>query len=92
MRFTQREAQAIAAKLDAEIRKGRKHDRVNIRYGGHLIAFYGIRKSSKPVPHDYIPHQLHVTNGQAGDLVKCPLDKAGYFAILREQGRLPEEN
>lgn len=92
MAFTQREARAIAAKLGAEIKRGPKHDQAIIRYGKHLIARYGIRRGSHAVGHDYIPRQLYVTRQQALDLAQCPLDRDGYFAILREQGRLPEEN
>ncbi len=92
MAFTQREARAIAAKLNAEIKTRRRHDQAVIRYGGLIIATYGIRRGSQAVGHDYIPRQLYVSRQQALDLAQCPLDKNGYFAILREQGRLPEEN
>ncbi len=92
MVFTQREARAIAVKLQAEIKTGKKHDQAIIRYGSHVVARYGIRRGSQAAGHDYIPRQLYVSRQQALDLVQCPLDRDGYFAILREHGRLSEEN
>lgn len=89
MAFTQKDARAIATKLDAEIKHSPKHDQVLIRYNGRLVARFGIRRSSHAVGHDYIPRQIYVTRKQALDLVNCPLSKEGYFAILREQGKLP---
>lgn len=92
MPLTQREAQAIARKLDAEIKKGAKHDQAIIRYANRIVARYGIRRASKAVGHSYIPKQLFISPQQALDLAQCPLDKDEYFEILRKKGFLPPEN
>ena len=93
MSFTRHEARAIATKLGAEVQTHhKKHDKAIIRYDGSIVAHYGIRRASREVGHDYIPRQLHVSRQQALALVQCSLDRDSYFAILRGQGLLPEED
>ena len=92
MPLTQHDARAIATKLKAEIQKNRKHDQAIVRYDGRIVARYGIRRASQEVGHGYIPGQLHISRQQALALAQCSLDRDGYFALLREQDLLSEEN
>ena len=92
MKLTQEHARAIAKKLKADIEPKRKHDQVIVRYDGSIVAYYGIRRSSRAVGHDYIPEQLHVSSRQAKDLAQCSLDRDSYFTLLRDQGMLPESD
>lgn len=87
--LTAREAEAIADKLDAEIKEGRKHTRATILWNGVYVASFGIRRGTD-VGHDYIPKQIFISARQALDLAKCPLSKQGYFEILGEHQRLPD--
>ncbi len=86
--LTQREAQQIAAKLEGEVERGRKHDLVKIRWRGQLVASYGIRSGSKDTSHDYNPRQIFLKFRDTLDLARCPLGKDEYFEILREKGKL----
>ena len=80
MKFTQKEANAIARKLEAEVKdKGGNHAKAIIRYQGRIIATYGIRRSSKSVGHNHIPKQLFISPHQAFDLARCPLERDEYF-------------
>lgn len=95
MRFTKFHAKAIAQKLEAEIRRGGKHDSVIVRHEGQTIARYGIRRASHETGHAYIPKQLQISNGEAESLANCSLDRNGYFTLLRKKGLLSsvkEEN
>lgn len=85
-----REAEQIAAKLDAEITQGRKHTRATIRWNGKVVAQFGIRHG-KNLGHDFIPKQIFVSTRQALDLARCPLTKQGYFEILGEHQKLPTD-
>lgn len=91
MSFTQQDARAIAKKLGAEVQTKKKHDMAVVRYHGRIVAHYGIRRASREVGHDHIPHQLYISRQQALVLAQCSRDRDGYFAVLREQGLLPEE-
>jgi hypothetical protein len=86
--LTEREAEQIAKKLDAELKDGRKHIRATIRWNGKCIASFGIRRGTN-LGHDFIPKQIFVSARQALDLAKCPLSKQGYFEILGEHQKLP---
>ena len=88
MAFSQRDARSIAQKLNAEIKDGRKHPQVVVRYNGRFIGQFGIRHASKEKGHDYIPRQLHLSWQQARELVQCTIDRDKYFSILREKGVL----
>jgi hypothetical protein len=87
--LTAREAVAIANKLNAEIKEGRKHARAIIRWNEKYIASFGIRRGTD-VGHDYIPKQIFISARQALDLARCPLSKQGYFDILGEHRKLPD--
>ena len=87
--LTARDAEAIAHKLDAEIKEGRKHTRAIIRWNKTYIASFGIRRGTD-AGHDYIPKQIFVSARQALDLARCPLSKQAYFEILGEHHKLPD--
>ena len=84
-----REAEAIAVKLDATIKEGRKHTRATIMWNGMYIASFGIRRGTN-AGHDFISKQIFVSARQALDLAKCPLSKQGYFEVLAEHQKLPD--
>jgi hypothetical protein len=86
-----REAEQIAAKLDASVEQGRNHARAVVRWNGKFIAQFGIRRG-KNVGHDYIPKQIFITMRQARDLARCPLSRQGYFEILAEHQKLPVDD
>ena len=85
--FDQREALAIAQKLDAEIITGREHDLALIRWQGRLIGKYGIRRDRR-APHPYIPKQIGLKLREAIQLARCPMTAQRYFELMRERGRL----
>ena len=70
----QKEAEAIAEKLNAEIRHGRNHSLALVRWNGRLVAQYGIRRG-KHSGHDYIPGQLFISLRQALGLANVPSQK-----------------
>lgn len=87
--LTTREAEAIAAKLGAEVEDGRgKHKRAKVRLNGQLVGQFGIRRGSGDLGHDHIPRQIGATNRQALDLARCPLSKEEFITILVKQGKL----
>jgi len=86
--LTSKEAEQIAAKLEAEIKEGRGHARALIRWQGRIVASYGIRRGSRETSHDYVPKQIFLTFRETLDLARCPLTKEGYFEILRQRGKL----
>lgn len=64
--FTKDHAQAIAGKLRAAIRSGKKHDIALIKYNNQTIAQFGIRRGSRrDQGHDHIPGNIHVTRREA---------------------------
>ena len=85
--LTQGDARKIAKKIEAEIEIRGSHDIAVFRYEGKRITQFGIRRSSKDVPHDYISNQLFVTYKQCCALRDCPLSLDGYVKILREKGK-----
>jgi hypothetical protein len=84
--LTDREAVAIATKLDAEVSQGRKHQRAVVRLNGQFVGQFGIRRGGGG--HDYIPKQIQATTRQAIDLARCPLSKEAFTAMLIERGIL----
>ncbi len=89
--ITAKEAEQIAAKLNAELEERRGHKIAYVRWQGKFIAHYGIRRGSTELGHDYIPRQLFITMREALDLARCPLSKIAYFNLLRTRGKLPAE-
>ena len=90
MKFLREHGEAIARKLNAEVRPGRKHDRVIVRHDGVWVASFGLRRD-KRATHNYIPGQIFVSPRQCRDLVECPLSADGYYQILREKGKIDEQ-
>jgi len=88
-KLTADDGEKIADKLVGPPQGGRKHDHVYVKWRGRVVAFYGIRRSSHEVGHDFIPRQLHVTMHQAIGLKRCPVSKDDYFNILRMHNHLP---
>lgn len=86
--LTQQGAREIADKIKAKIEPRRNHDIAVFRYEGKRITQFGIRRSSKGVPHNYIPNQLFVSYKQCCDLRDCPLSLDDYVKILKEKGKI----
>ena len=84
-------ARKIAAKLGAEIKSGRGHEKAIVRVGGVYIGQFGLRRSKK-TGHDYVAEQIGVPMSTARSIAACTIDKDGYEAILRERGKLPPVN
>ena len=80
-----REAEQIAAKLDAEVEQGRKHTRAVVRLNGQFVGSFGIRRGTN-LGHDYVSKQIYATTRQAIDLARCPLSKMDFAALLVQQG------
>lgn len=81
-------ANAIARKLDAEQKTGRRHDLVVVRYKGKHVIQFGIRRGSRSLPHPHIARQLHISQHDTEDLARCPMSADEYFRVLREKGYL----
>ena len=81
----QRDAKAIAKKLKASTEQGRRHELASVRYGGKIIATFGIRRGSGAIGHDYIPGQIHVTNKEAKLLVQCPMSFDDWIALMKRK-------
>ena len=84
------DANAIAHKLSAEVKRGTKHDRANIRFDRVLVATFLIRRGSK-AKHGHVHGALHISESQAMALAKCIISKEQYFDILRAKNMLPAE-
>lgn len=78
----------IARKLGIAPQEKRGHIRVSIVIRGQYVGSYGMSRSSKEVPHDYIAGQIGLTGREARDLSHCPLSAEDYERKLRERGRL----
>jgi hypothetical protein len=89
MTLTQEDAVAIAKKLKAEIKPGRKHDIVVFRHEGKYIAQFGIQRASKDKPHDYVPRQLFMTSKQGREFRQCSLSLESYIELLRAKNPSP---
>lgn len=87
MKFlTQEDASAIADKLKAERVPGRGHELVRFRYNNRLIFQFGIRRSSKEAPHNYIPLQMGISQKQCKLFRKCDITVEQYIKTLRLKG------
>ena len=80
--LTQTDARAIAKKLNATLKPGRKHDIVEIRLNGKYIGQYGISRGSKEHPHDHISRQMFLTAKQCREFRECSLSVEDYIKIL----------
>ncbi len=89
--LTKDDATAIAKKLGAEMRTGRKHDIAAIKVNGKTIAEFGIRRGSRrDQSHNYVPGQIHVSPRQATDLAHCPMSFEEWVALMQVKGLIPE--
>ena len=89
MTLTQGDAVAIATKLKAELKPGRKHDLAIFRHEGKYIAQFGIQRASKDKSHDYIPRQLFMTGKQGREFRQCSLTLEAYIELLRSKNPSP---
>ena len=89
--LTQDGARAIARKLKAEIKPGRRHDIVIFRHKGKHVAQFGISRSSREQGHHHIARQLYITQKQCRELEECPLSIDDYLKILESKQLLPSE-
>jgi hypothetical protein len=80
--LTEREADQIAQKLDAEVREGRNHALAIIRVNGKEVGRFGIQRGVG-VGHDYIPKQIHINMKMALNLARCSKYRADYELVLR---------
>jgi 3-dehydroquinate dehydratase len=87
--LTQKEAVEIAKKLQAEIKTGRKHDIVVIRFDETYVGQFNIQRSSKDKSHDYISHQMLITAKQCREFHQCSLSRQDYIEILRAKSPSP---
>ncbi len=78
---------AIAKKLGADITNGRAHQNAIVTIGDTIVATFGIRHDRRS-GHGHIPKRLHVNLRTALGLARCPISRANYERILRDQGQL----
>lgn len=86
--ITQAHARQVATKLNASIRRGRKHDLAEINHEGKRVAQFGIRRGTRDQSHSYVAKQLYISLGQTKDLAACPMSAEAYFKVLAEKGLL----
>ena len=89
MMLSQRHAERIKSKLEAEVEEGRKHQRVHVFCNGYPVGVYSIRRGSQEENHNYVARQLHINLKQAAELAECSLNREDYYTILRDKGVLP---
>jgi hypothetical protein len=88
--LTTDDAETIAKKLQADVKKKRKrHVIAIIRVNGKEVGRFGIRRGSGNLPHHFIPQQIHVTNQQAVEIKSCTKSRPEYEDILRLNGHYP---
>ena len=98
MSLTKSDAQAIAKKLGAEIRKGRRgrkggrsHVQACIFVHGKLVAHFGIRHGSRDDQgHDHIPRDILETPYNTRLLSECPRSREDWLRSMDEKGKLPK--
>jgi hypothetical protein len=88
MMFAQKDALAIAKKLQAEIKEKRKHDVAIVRIEGKYIGSFGIQRCSKEKSHDYIPQQIFISPRECQQFRECSLTLPAYTELLRSKGQL----
>ena len=76
------DAEAIAKKLNAEIRPQTKHDVAYVKVDDVLVGKYGIRRD-RGAPHSYIPKQIGVSASEAKRLSTCTMSKEQYEKKIR---------
>ncbi len=92
MTFDQGDADAIAKKLGASLSQGRKHEIATFWHEGKQIFHFGIRRSSKEVPHDYIPRQMYLSQGECRKFRSCTLTLESYVQLLKLKQIIPDSS
>lgn len=89
--LTAGDAETIARKLNADIKKKSRHHKIAIiRIRGKEVGRFGIRRGSGDLGHGYIPRQIHVSNAEAQQIADCYLYLEDFERILRENGFYPD--
>jgi hypothetical protein len=84
MKFlTQDDAEAIAKKLQVVPEPGTRHDNVYFYYKNKLIFSFGIRRSSREVPHNYIPIQMKISQKECRSFRRCDISLEAYIETLK---------
>ena len=87
-KIQRREAQGIAAKLEADMELGKgDHDTAYVRVDGRIVASFGIRRGRKS-GHFHIPKQIRVSETQAMRLASCTMTYDDYVDLLRGKNLL----
>jgi hypothetical protein len=92
--ITKQMALNIVKKLGATAtaRPKKRHEWVEVRHEGRVVAMFGIRRGSgKDIPHDHIPSQLYLRPRQARLLGECPMTREAWLRIMAEKGMLRKE-
>jgi len=85
--ITKEMALEIGSKLDAEIIPKSAHDLAKILYDGKVIAYFGIRRSSKKDKgHDHIPQDLHCTPHFCKKLADCTNTQEDWIDLMKKCG------
>jgi len=83
--LTTEHAEKIAKKLKAKIEKSQKgHDYARIFFGGKLIAYFGIRRSSKDTGHDHIPRMIFLPPHKTKQLAICTMSYEEWIERMKE--------
>ena len=88
--LTKDDAEKIARKLGAEIKKGTTaHDIWCVYHDGKVIAQIGIRRGSKrDQGHDHIPRDISETSHNAKQLALCPRRHEDWVSNMTEKGKI----
>ena len=85
--ITKRLALAIAKKLDADMKEGRRHVIAVVSHEGKQVASFGIRRGSRPdASHDHVPQQVYLRPRDAKLLGLCPMSLDDWLEVLRAKG------
>ena len=87
-KIQRREAQGIAAKLEANVESGKgDHATAYVRVDGRIVATFGIRRGRRS-GHFHIPKQIRVSETQAMRLASCAMSFDEWVAVWQEKGLL----
>jgi hypothetical protein len=90
--ITKAHAEAIAAKLQAEVRTSGAHSIASVWYRGVRIASFGIRHGSRrDAGHGHVPRELFISPYKCRELAICTLTVDAWLDILRGRNLLPED-
>ncbi len=86
-KLLKREAQDIAAKLEAVIEDGSKHLRALVYYDEKLVLQFGIRHS-RNAKHGHLLNSLHASESYLLKLARCQISREEFFLHLESRGLL----